>query len=61
MIAIILAFIDVNAFGECFKGNLTGIPFILNLVVTIMMIVQTIATVFSGYDYLKDAKKLLKD
>lgn len=25
MIAIILAFLDVNAFGACFKGNLTGI------------------------------------
>ena len=61
MIAIILAFIDINAFGECFKGTLTGIPFILNLLVTIMMIIQTIATIFSGYEYLKDGKDLFKD
>lgn len=61
MIAIILAFIDVNAFGECFKGNLSGFAFILNLVVTLMMIIQAIATVFSGYDYLKGGKDLLKD
>lgn len=61
MIAIILAFVDLNAFGECFKGSLTGMPFLLNLVVTVMMIVQTIATVFSGYEYLKDGKDLLKD
>ena len=61
MIAIILAFIDINAFGECFKGTLTGFPFILNLIVTVMMILQTIATIFSGYEYLKDGKDLLKD
>lgn len=61
MIAIILAFIDINRFGECFKGNLSGFPFALNLIVTIMMIIQTIATIFSGYDYLKGGKDLLKD
>lgn len=61
MIAIILAFIDLNAFGDCFTGKLTGISFCLNLIVTIMMILQTIATVFSGYEYLKDGKELFKD
>lgn len=54
MIAIILAFLDVNAFGACFKGNLTGFALILNAIVTIMMIIQTIATIFSGYEYLKE-------
>ena len=47
MIAIIIAFVDLNAFAECFKGTLSGFPFVLNLLVTIMMIIQTIATVFS--------------
>ncbi len=61
MIAIILAFIDVNSFGACFNGELSGFSFILNLAVTIMMIIQTIATIFSGYEYLKDGKELLKD
>lgn len=61
MIAIILAFIDANAFCECFKGTLTGGAFVLNLVVTILMILQTIATIFSGYEYLKNGKDLLKD
>lgn len=60
MIAIILAFLDVNAFGACFKGNLTGFALILNAIVTIMMIIQTIATIFSGYEYLKEGKDLLK-
>ena len=61
MIAIILAFVDVNTFGKCFSGELTGFSFILNLIVTIMMIIQTIATIFSGYEYLKEGKDLLKD
>ena len=61
MIAIILAFVDLNAFGECFTGNLTGFVFGLNLVVTVMMIIQTIATIFSGYEYLKEGKDLFKD
>ena len=61
MIAIILAFLDVNAFGACFNGNLTGFALILNAIVTIMMIIQTIATIFSGYEYLKEGKDLLKD
>lgn len=61
MIAIILAFLDQNAFGACFSGTLLGGDAILNFIVTIMMIVQTIATIFSGVDYLKGAKKLIKD
>ena len=60
MIAIILAFIDLNAFGECFTGYLQGGDLVLNFVVTVMMVVQTIATVFSGVDYLKGAKSIIK-
>ncbi len=59
MIAIILAFLDLNAFGDCFGGMLQGGDAILNFAVTIMMLVQTIATIFSGVDYLKGAKKLI--
>ena len=60
MIAIILAFLDVNAFGQCFVGGLTGISLYLNILATVMMILQTIATIFSGIDYLKGAKELIK-
>ena len=60
MVAIILAFVDLNAFGECFKGSLQGEAFILNLIVTIMMIIQTLATIISGIEYMKDAKDLIK-
>lgn len=59
MIAIILAFIDVHTFGQCFTGTLQGEAFTLNLIVTIMMIAQTLATVISAIEYMKGAKKLI--
>ena len=61
MIAIILAFLDLNAFGECFSGVLQGGDLVLNFIVTIMLLVQTVATIFSGVDYLRGAKSLLKE
>lgn len=61
MIAIILAFLDLNAFGECFSGVLQGGDLVLNFIVTIMMLLQTIATIFSGIDYMKGAKNLMKE
>lgn len=59
MIAIIMAFLDVNKFGAIFTSNLSGVQFIWNLLVTILMIICTIATIFSGYEYLKDGKDIL--
>ena len=61
MIAISLAFLDVNAFGDVFFKELTVPAFILNLIVTILMTICTIATIFSGYEYLKGGKDILKD
>lgn len=61
MFAIILAFLDLHAFGDCFTGILQGGDFVLNLIVTVMMIIQVIATIFSGVDYLKGSKELIKN
>lgn len=61
MLAIILAFVDLNRFGACFNGNLAGYSFILNLLATILMTISVIATIFSGYDYIKDGKDLFKN
>ena len=60
IIAIIIAFFDINSFGACFSGNLTGINLILNIAQTLMMIVCVVATVLSGIDYLKNGKQILK-
>jgi len=64
MIAIIAAFININntnIFGEFLKGNLIGLPLIINIITTVMFVISTIATIFSGYEYLKNSKELLKD
>ena len=61
VIAITLAFLDLHAFAECFTGTLQGGDFVLNAVVTFMMIIQTIATIFSGIDYMRGIKKYLKN
>ena len=61
MIAIIVAFIDNNTFGEVFSGNLNGFPLVINAVTTLMMILCVGATIFSGWDYIKNGKDLLKD
>ncbi len=61
MIAIIIAFLDTNSFGTIFYETLTGFHFIINLLVTLLIIICVIATIFSGYEYLKDGKDLLKD
>ena len=61
MIAIIVALIDSNKFGAVFVTQMETIPFIINLITTIMMILCVIATIFSGYTYLKDGKDLFKE
>ena len=57
--AIIIAFIDVNSFGRCLTGGLTGIQLALNIAQTLMMTACVIATIGSGVDYLKDIKKYI--
>ena len=60
MIAIILAFIDIGTFFEFTKGTLSSWHLVVNALMSIMMIVSVIAAIFSGYDYVKDGKDLLR-
>ena len=60
MCAIIIAIIDMNAYGDFVKGGLEGFPFIINIVSTLMMSVAVVATIFSGVNYIKNGKELLK-
>lgn len=61
MIAIILAFVDVNAFGALFTVKGLSTPeLILNGLMTLMMTVCAVATVFSGWEYMKGGKELFK-
>ena len=64
MVAIISAFININntnIFGEFIKGTLGGLPLYINIITTVAFVLATIATIFSGYEYLKNSKDLLKD
>lgn len=61
MLAIIVAFIDNHSFATVLTEKLTGYAFIINMVSTTMMVVCVIATIFSGWDYIKNGKELLKD
>ncbi|MCI8309819.1 MAG: CDP-diacylglycerol--glycerol-3-phosphate 3-phosphatidyltransferase [Clostridia bacterium] len=75
MIAIILVFLDkynffdfvrattnkVTAMESSFKIYVTGGCIALNAIASITMLVCVIATIFSGYDYLKNGKDLFKD
>lgn len=60
-IIYIFAFIDPNAYGTIFNGTLTGYEFIINLLVTIIMSVSVVATIFSGWEYIKGGKDLFKN
>ena len=73
MIAIIFCFLDKFEFGQfIFRVSsdvvvnsagiyMTTVQFAINIISTIMLIVSIIATIFSGMDYLKNGKDLLKD
>ena len=64
MIAIILMFININntnIFGAFIKGNLEGMPLVINILATVTMTISVIATIFSGWSYIKNGKDLLKD
>ena len=62
MIAIMLMLIDSNKFFAFTKATNLPMPLmILNILGSIMMLISVIATIFSGYTYLKNGKDLFKD
>lgn len=60
MIGLIIAFLDPNPYGAVLGGSLTGYELVINVLVTLIMSVSVIATVFSGWDYVKGGKDLFK-
>ena len=59
IIAISIAFVDINKFGECINGNLTGWNLTINMLATTIMLLSVIATIFSGWDYLKRKQRTI--
>ena len=61
MLALVVAIIDINSFGAIFTKSLDTYHFIINLFVTVMMSISVVATIVSGFDYIKNGKDLLLD
>lgn len=59
MIAIILAFIDVNTYAAFLNTELSGYTLYINILATGMMFISVVATIFSGWGYVKNGKDLL--
>ena len=61
MLAIILRLVDINGYFGMLKGHLTGFDLVLNILSSTLMTIAVIATIFSGWNYIKNGKDLLKD
>ncbi len=75
MIAIIFCFLDKFSFGQfIFRVSdeasavansasiyMTTGQFVINIISAVMLVISVVATIFSGVDYLKNGKNLLKD
>ena len=62
MIALVLMFIDSYSYGYFITKPIDNIGLkILNIITFIMMTISVIATIFSGYDYIKNGKDLFKE
>lgn len=62
MIAIILIFVDKYNFFDFVLNNsgMSTFAIVFNAITSILLAISTIATIFSGYDYLKGGKELFK-
>ena len=50
----------MNPYAKCLSGKLNGFALAINIIATVLMTVSVIATIFSGWDYVKNGKELLK-
>ena len=62
MVALVLMFIDRYSYGYFITSPIDNIGLkILNIITFVMMTISVIATIFSGYDYIKNGKDLFKE
>lgn len=63
MIAIIIIFVDQYGFFDFVKNasNMETLPLMINILSSVLMAFSVVATIFSGWSYLKGGKDLLKD
>jgi len=58
MIAIIFAFVDIGGFFTFVSGGLSGAHLVINIIASVMMAISTVATIFSGWDYVWKGREL---
>ena len=64
MFGVIFAFININntnIFLNFLNIKMQPFELFINVITTALLIISTIATIFSGWDYIKDGKELFKD
>lgn len=61
MIALIFAFVDVGGFSTFVSGGLTGGHLVINIISSVMMAISTVATIFSGWNYVWGGRNLFKE
>ena len=61
MISLIFAFVDVGGFFTFVSGGLTGGHLVINIISSVMMAISTVATIFSGWNYVWGGRNLFKE
>lgn len=61
MLAIIVIFFDKFNFLAFLSTPMNVAEYVLNVTGSILLLASVVATIFSGYDYLKNGKDLFKD
>ena len=61
MIALIFAFVEVGGFFTFVSGGLTGGHLVINIISSVMMAISTVATIFSGWNYVWGGRNLFKE
>jgi len=62
MIALVLCFVDNYGYAYFINNTISSkSEFFLNIIVTVLLTISVIATILSGWEYLKNGKDLLKD
>jgi len=61
MLALVIAIVDINAFGTFLNSSLDTYHLVINVISTSLMSISVVATIISGFDYVKNGKELLLD
>ena len=62
MIALVLVFVDKYSYGYFLTNSIDNIGWkVLNIITFVLLTVSVVATIFSGYDYIKGGKDLFKE